>query len=105
VELQLPPSVRIASVTGPRSAVEHFAAAVAAQLETAGISLRSAGPAPVVLSGPSSRQVGEDVRTLLFFPYVQAAAVTRVLRATRAAAAAKRSAEPVQLRLDGVDVL
>jgi primosomal protein N' (replication factor Y) len=106
VELQLPPSVRIASVTGPRSAVEHFAAAAAAQLETAGISLRSAGPAPVVLSGPpSSRQVGEDVRTLLFFPYVQAAAVTRVLRATRAATAAKRSAEPVQLRLDGVDVL
>jgi primosomal protein N' (replication factor Y) len=28
-----------------------------------------------------------------------------VLRAARAAAAAKRSEEPVQLRLDGVDVL
>jgi primosomal protein N' (replication factor Y) (superfamily II helicase) len=106
VELQLPPAVRIASVTGPRAAVEHFTAAVAAQLEPAGISLRSAGPAPVVLSGPpSSRRLGEDVRTLLFFPYTQAAAVTRVLRATRAATAAKRSAEPVQLRLDGVDVL
>lgn len=106
VELQLPPAVRIASVTGPRAAVEHFTATVAAQLEPAGISLRSAGPAPVVLNGPpSSRRVGEDVRTLLFFPYTQAAAVTRVLRATRAATAAKRSAEPVQLRLDGVDVL
>ncbi|WP_373427009.1 primosomal protein N' [Pseudarthrobacter siccitolerans] len=106
VELQLPPAVRIASVTGPRAAVEHFTSAVAAQLEPAGISLRSAGPAPVVLNGPpSSRRVGEDVRTLLFFPYTQAAAVTRVLRATRAATAAKRSAEPVQLRLDGVDVL
>ena len=106
VELQLPPAVRIASVTGPRAAVEHFTAAVAAQLEPAGISLRSAGPAPVVLSGPpSSRRLGEDVRTLLFFPYTQAAAVTRVLRGTRAATAAKRSAEPVQLRLDGVDVL
>ncbi|WP_235012922.1 primosomal protein N' [Arthrobacter sp. SLBN-100] len=106
VELQLPPAVRIASVTGPRAAVEHFTAAVAAQLEPAGISLRSAGPAPVVLNGPpSGRRVEEDVRTLLFFPYAQAAAVTRVLRATRAATAAKRSAEPVQLRLDGVDVL
>jgi primosomal protein N' (replication factor Y) len=106
VELQLPPAVRIASITGPRAAVEHFTAAVAAQLEPAGISLRSAGPAPVVLNGPpSSRRVGEDVRTLLFFPFAQAAAVTRVLRATRAATAAKRSAEPVQLRLDGVDVL
>ena len=105
-ELQLPPAVRIASVTGPRAAVEHFTAAASAHLQPAGISLRTAGPAPVLLSGPpSSRRVGEDVRTLLFFPYAQAAAVTRVLRATRAATAAKRSAEPVQLRLDGVDVL
>jgi primosomal protein N' (replication factor Y) len=106
VELQLPPAVRIASLTGPRAAVEHFTAAVTAQLQPAGISLRTAGPAPVVLSGqPSPRRLGEDVRTLLFFPYAQAAAVTRVLRATRAAAAAKRAMEPVQLRLDGVDVL
>jgi primosomal protein N' (replication factor Y) len=106
VELQLPPAVRIASVTGPRAAVEHFTAAATAQLQPAGISLRTAGPAPVVLNGPpSTRRPGDDVRTLLFFPYAQAAAVTRVLRATRAATAAKRSAEPVQLRLDGVDVL
>ncbi|WP_455834538.1 primosomal protein N' [Pseudarthrobacter siccitolerans] len=106
MELQLPPAVRIASVTGPRPAVEHFTAEVAAQLEPGGIKLRTAGPAPVVLSGPpSSRRAAEDVRTLLFFPYAQAAPVTRVLRATRSATAAKRSAEPVQLRLDGVDVL
>ena len=106
MELQLPPAVRIASITGPRPAVEHFTAEVAAQLDPAGIRLRTAGPAPVILSGPpSSRRAAEDVRTLLFFPYAQAAPVTRVLRATRAATAAKRSAEPVQLRLDGVDVL
>ena len=105
-ELQLPPAVRIASITGPRAAVGHFSGAVAAQLEPAGIHLRTAGPAPLILSGPpSTRRSAEDVRTLLFFPYAQAAAVTRVLRATRAATAAKRSAEPVQLRLDGVDVL
>jgi primosomal protein N' (replication factor Y) len=42
---------------------------------------------------------------LLFFPYGQAGAVTRVLRSTKAAAAAKRIEEPVQVRLDGVDVL
>ncbi|MFF1251664.1 primosomal protein N' [Pseudarthrobacter sp. NPDC058329] len=105
-ELQLPPAVRVASVTGPRAAVEHFSGAVAAQLEQSGVRLRTAGPAPVILSGPpSTRRSAEDVRTLLFFPYAQAAAATRVLRATRAATAAKRSAEPVQLRLDGVDVL
>ncbi|MCQ6272852.1 primosomal protein N' [Pseudarthrobacter sp. R1] len=105
-ELQLPPAVRIASITGPRAAVGHFSGAVAAQLEQTGVRLRTAGPAPLILSGPpSTRRSAEDVRTLIFFPYAQAAAVTRVLRATRAATAAKRSAEPVQLRLDGVDVL
>lgn len=106
MELQLPPAVRIASVTGPRAAVEHYTGAVAAELASSGITLRTAGPAPVVLSGPPSpRRSAEDVRTLLFFPYGQAAAVTRVLRVTRAAAAAKRSSEPFQLRMDGIDVL
>jgi primosomal protein N' (replication factor Y) len=106
VELQLPPAVRIASVTGPRGAVVHFTGSVEKQLESSGVTLRTAGPAPLLLSGPSTPQrAAEDVRTLLFFPYGQAATVTRVLRATRAAAAAKRSEEPVQLRLDGVDVL
>ena len=106
VELQLPPAVRIASVTGPRAAVVHFTEGVEKQLTAAGVDLRTAGPAPVLLVGaPTPQRVGEDVRTLLFFPYGQAATVTRVLRAARAAAAAKRSEEPVQLRLDGVDVL
>lgn len=105
-ELQLPPAVRIASVTGPRAAVEYYTGAVEAELETAGITLRTAGPAPLLLNGPPSpRRAAEDVRTLLFFPYGQAAAVVRVLRVTRAAAAAKRTIDPVQLRLDGVDVL
>ncbi|GAA1758857.1 primosomal protein N' [Pseudarthrobacter sulfonivorans] len=106
MELQLPPAVRIASVTGPRTAVVHFTAAVEAALTTSGLTLRTAGPAPVVLTGSAAAQrAGEDVRTLLFFPYGQAGAVTRVLRSTKAAAAAKRSGEPVQVRLDGVDVL
>ena len=106
VELQLPPAVRIASVTGPRAAVEHFTGAVEADLAGSGITLRTAGPAPLLLTAPpSARRPAEDVRTLLFFPYGQAAAVVRVLRVTRAAVAAKRSMDPVQLRLDGVDVL
>jgi primosomal protein N' (replication factor Y) len=106
MELQLPPAVRIASVTGPRAAVVHFTGVVEKELATAGVTLRTAGPAPLVLTGPAaSLRAGEDVRTLLFFPYGQAAVVTRMLRATKAAAAAKRSEEPVQVRLDGVDVL
>ena len=106
VELQLPPAVRIASVTGPRTAVVHFTGGVEKQLEASGVTLRTAGPAPLQLTGPPTPQrTGEDVRTLLFFPYGQAGTVTRELRAAKAAAAAKRSEEPVQVRLDGVDVL
>jgi primosomal protein N' (replication factor Y) len=105
MELQLPPAVRIASVTGPRAAVVHFTGAVEHQLTASGVTLRNAGPAPVVLTGPAAAKQGDDVRTLLFFPYGQAGMVTRVLRTTKAAAAAKRSEEPVQVRLDGVDVL
>lgn len=105
MELQLPPAVRIASVTGPRAAVVHFSGTVEKELAAAGVTLRTAGPAPLVLTGPPAAAAGEDARTLLFFPYGQAGAVTRVLRATKAAAAAKRTSEPVQVRLDGVDVL
>ena len=105
-ELGLPPAVRIASVTGPRAAVEHFTGAVEAHLAGEAMTVRTAGPAPLLLTAPpSGRRSAEDVRTLLFFTYAQAAAVVRALRVTRAAVAAKRTTDPVQLRLDGVDVL
>ncbi len=111
-ELQLPPAVRVASITGGRTAVEHFGQAVEQQLGAQGIVLRTAGPAPLVIAGApgqggaQGKAAGaEDVRTLLFIPYGQAPQVTRVLRAVKVAAAAKRTDDPVQLRLDGVDVL
>lgn len=116
-ELQLPPAVRIASVTGGRTAVGHFTHAVEQRLGAQGIVLRTAGPAPLLMAGPPGatgspagarhvpREGGEDVRTLMFIPYAQAAEATKVMRAVKAAAAAKRSDDPVQLRLDGVDVL
>ncbi len=103
-ELQLPPAVRIASVTGKRADVVHFTESLA---ET--IQLRTAGPAPVSLT-LSAQRAGEqerdpDVRTLVFIPYVQAVEATRSMRSVKAASAAKRTSGPVQLRLDGVDVL
>jgi primosomal protein N' (replication factor Y) len=106
-ELQLPPAVRVASVTGGRTAVGHFTEAIEQGLARQGITLRMAGPAPVVLSNARAarQEAGEDVRTLLFIPYAQAAEATRAMRAVKAAAAARRSDDPVQLRLDGVDVL
>jgi primosomal protein N' (replication factor Y) len=103
-ELQLPPAVRIASVTGKRADVVHFTESLA---ET--IQLRTAGPAPVSLTLSAQRAVEQErdpeVRTLLFIPYAQAAVATRSMRAVKAASAAKRTSGPVQLRLDGVDVL
>jgi primosomal protein N' (replication factor Y) len=125
-ELELPPAVRVASVTGGRTAVGHFTEAVQQRLKAQGTVLRTAGPAPVVLPAAAGagrtalrgsvvrdsvvrdsalRDSGEEVRTLMFIPYARAADVTAVLRAVKAAAAAKRSDNPVQLRLDGVDVL
>ncbi|MEO3933378.1 primosomal protein N' [Micrococcaceae bacterium Sec7.4] len=108
-ELQLPPAVRVASLTGGRTAVGHFGQAVEQQLAQQGIVLRTAGPAPLVIAGGPGQSGaganGEDVRTLMFIPYGQAAHVTRALRAVKVAAAAKRTDDPVQLRLDGVDVL
>lgn len=119
-ELHLPPAVRIASVTGARTAVVHFTEAIEQHLARVGIVLRTAGPAPLVLTGAAAHRAasrdaisrdaarpesGEDVRTLLFIPYAQAAEATRVMRAVKAAAAARRTDDPVQLRLDGVDVL
>ncbi|MBB6402967.1 primosomal protein N' [Arthrobacter sp. AZCC_0090] len=103
-ELQLPPAVRIASVTGKRADVVHFTESLASNIR-----LRTAGPAPVSLTlsaqRSTARDADPDVRTLLFIPYAQAAEATRAMRAVKAASAAKRTSGPVQLRLDGVDVL
>lgn len=106
-ELGLPPAVRVASITGDRTAVEHFAGAVEQRLASQGMVLRAAGPAPLLFpaQAPGSRESGTDVRTLLFVPYGQAVEATRAMRAVKASSAAKRNHDPVQLRLDGVDVL
>ncbi|BCW59047.1 primosomal protein N' [Arthrobacter sp. StoSoilB20] len=106
-ELQLPPAVRVASVTGARADVAHFAEAFDTGASP-GTKLRSAGPAPVQLfSGSQSPAAAAEaeVRTLYFIPYADAAETTRAMRALKAANAAKRTSGPVQLRLDGVDVL
>ena len=60
---------------------------------------------PHIPCPPAMKTRGEDVRTLLFIPYGQATEATKALRAVKAAAAAKRTDDPVQVRLDGVDVL
>ncbi|WP_242701874.1 primosomal protein N' [Arthrobacter cavernae] len=107
-DLQLPPSVRVASVTGSPADVAHFTEALAAT-----VTLRTAGPAPVLMYSAPAAATGlattstadAEVRTLFFIPYAEAAEATRAMRAVKAANAAKRTSGPVQLRLDGVDIL
>lgn len=107
-ELGLPPAVRYAELSGSREALEAFLP----RLELpAGV--RSVGPAPLEdipgavpvhrdaqLGGPGGRY-----RTLLFFPYAAAAQITGSLRAAKAALSARRTGDPVYVRIDGTDVL
>ncbi|UNK44353.1 primosomal protein N' [Arthrobacter sulfonylureivorans] len=100
-ELQLPPAVRIAALTGKASGIEAFMA----DFELGG-SLRSVGPVEL-----PSREVQErpgessEHRLLLFFSYQDGPKVTAALRHRKAALAAKRVPDPVQVRCDGIDLL
>ena len=85
------------------------------ELAAQGIVLRTAGPAPLMLPAPPARRTrrgmlrcGIPARTsgrCCSSRTPRPRSATAVLRAVKAAAAAKRSDDPVQLRLDGVDVL
>ena len=100
--LGLPPAVRLAAITGTRAAVEAFASAAAPVLTRSGV--RTAGPVP---ASPVSKTTAEETawRLLAFFPIAEGPEVTRGLRAARIALAARRGSEPVQLRLDGTDLI
>ncbi|NKX54049.1 primosomal protein N' [Arthrobacter mobilis] len=94
-ELQLPPAVRIAALTGTPAAIELFLQDL--PLPQA----RLVGPVPV-----QDRQPAPELhRLLIFFGYREAAEVTAALRTRKAALSAKRTPDPVQVRLDGLDFL
>lgn len=103
-ELQLPPAVRVASLTGGEVDVAAFVAALELPEE-----VRVIGPAPLVnfssAARPTDSEHAPDYRTLLFFPYSMAARITGAMRALKAANAARRVGAPVQVRCDGVDVI
>ncbi|HEX2246680.1 MAG TPA: primosomal protein N' [Arthrobacter sp.] len=95
-ELQLPPALRIAAITGSTAGIETF---------MSGLEL----PADARMVGPTelenhAAQAGGH-RLLLFFSYQQGGTVTGALRARKAAVSARRLAEPVQVRCDGLDLL
>lgn len=106
-ELGLPPAVRYAELTGSREGLEGF-------LSRANLppGVRTVGPAPLEEPVPARGNpegqldgAGGRWRTLCFFSYRDAPAVTAALRAAKVALSARRTGDPVYLRVDGADVL
>lgn len=92
-ELQLPPAVRIAALTGSPAGIELF-------LQDLDLpQVRLVGPVPL-----EARDAAVH-RLLIFFGYREAAAVAAALRTRKAALSAKRTKDPVQVRLDGLDFI
>ncbi|WP_104103773.1 primosomal protein N' [Arthrobacter sp. 08Y14] len=107
-ELGLPPAVRYAELTGSREALTAFVPRLDLTVETRVVGPAPLedppGPAPVHRDGQLGGSGGR-YRTLLFFSYAAAPSVTAALRATKAAVSAKRTGDPVYVRVDGTDVL
>ncbi len=103
-ELQLPPAVRVAALTGRENDVEAFVAALDLP-----VGVRVVGPAPLpranVGAPGADPEEAPDYRTLVFFPYSEAAGITAAMRSLKAANAARRVGKPVQVRCDGLDLL
>ena len=112
-ELGLPPAVRYAELTGSKEGLDAFITRL--QLPEG---VRAVGPAPLPAPAAGSSQggtgsdrdsqlggAGGRFRTLLFFPYASAPGITAALRSAKAAASARRTGDPVFVRVDGTDVL
>ena len=94
-ELSLPPTARLATVTGARAALE----AAVAELELPA-SAAVLGPLPQGATTPGSP---ERWRTIVTVPRPDGPALTRELAAMRARASARKDPEPVTVRVDPPD--
>ena len=95
-ELALPPTARLATLTGLRVVVE----AATAELELP----RSAfvlGPLPH--RGPGGQAEQDRWRTIVTVPRADGPALTRELAAMRARASARKDPDPVSVRVDPPD--
>ena len=100
-ELGLPPAVRYAELTGSREGLDAFVSRLGLP-EGA----RIVGPAPVEeLPAQSAGEALPQWRTLCFFPYGDATAITPAMRAAKAALSARRTGDPVYIRVDAPDGL
>lgn len=94
-ELALPPTVRIASVTGPRDAVDTLVARLdVPQLEVL-------GPVPV---DAREESLEPEVRALVRVPRSHGSALARSLAASQAVRSARREGGTVRVQLDPADL-
>lgn len=99
-ELGLPPSVRMASVTGPREAVTALVGRVTATPLPAPVDVL--GPVPV--PGAERGAFEPDVRALLRVPRSAGAALAGAVAASLAVRSAKREGGTVRVQLDPTDL-
>lgn len=95
VALRLPPAAAMASVSGPRQAVDLVVGRVAAP------GLAVLGPVPVA----SSDALDPDVRALLRVPPASAPALARSLAASLAVRSARREGGALRAQVDPVEVM
>jgi primosomal protein N' (replication factor Y) len=106
-ELGLPPAVRYAALTGSLEALAAFIDGLdlPSSCRVVGPTAVRAAAGPSATEKPGQQSAGGSHRTLLFFRYRDAAEVVGGLRARRASLSARRTTEPVHVRIDAVDVL
>ena len=98
-ELQLPPAVRVAALTGTRDAV----AAVVARVEVP--ALEVLGPVPQPVDGQRGPALEPEVRALLRVPPAEGATLARALAASLAIRSARREGGTVRAQVDPADLL
>lgn len=101
-ELSLPPAARLATLTGPRAALERALTEVGLPASAAVL-----GPLPhagvVAGGGPPGAPHPERWRTIITVPRPDGPELTRELAAMRARASARKDPEPVTVRVDPPD--
>jgi primosomal protein N' (replication factor Y) len=93
-ELGFPPATRMAALTGPPQALAELSSA--AELPDGAL---LAGPTPVG-TAPSATAKGDTERLLIRVPRTEGAALARALKVAAAGRSARRSADPVRIELD-----
>ncbi|WP_067128962.1 primosomal protein N' [Microtetraspora malaysiensis] len=97
-ELGFPPVTRVATLTGPPSAVREMLASV--ELPAGAQVL---GPVPVEGSRPGGEREGELERAMIRVPRAQGAALARALKGASGVRSARKAADLVRVRVDPLD--